>query len=87
MLLLYNVKIIAKSKKCWLFQYLRGCENFISLITFYCNSRNIEENKISGYRSMFRQRMRHLQDASDNLVVEMQTTDEKFFNYFIMIPP
>jgi len=29
--------------------------------------------------------MRRLQGASDNLVVEMQTTDrEKFFNYFRM---
>ncbi|KYQ46677.1 hypothetical protein ALC60_01018 [Trachymyrmex zeteki] len=38
-------------------------------------------------RPMFTQRMRHLQGASDNLVVEMQTTDrEKFFNYFRMTP-
>ncbi|KYN14594.1 hypothetical protein ALC57_13207 [Trachymyrmex cornetzi] len=38
-------------------------------------------------RPMFTQRMRHLQGASDNLVVEMQTTDrEEFFNYFRMTP-
>ncbi|KYQ55889.1 hypothetical protein ALC60_05171 [Trachymyrmex zeteki] len=38
-------------------------------------------------RPMFTQRMRRLQGASDNLVVEMQTTDcEKFFNYFRMTP-
>jgi len=34
---------------------------------------------------MFTQRMRHLQGASDNLIVRMQTIDrEKFFNYFRM---
>ncbi|KMQ86318.1 nuclease harbi1-like protein [Lasius niger] len=36
---------------------------------------------------MFTHIMRHLQGASDNLVVEMQITDrEKFFNYFRMTP-
>lgn len=36
---------------------------------------------------MFTHEMRHLQGASDNLVVEMQITDrEKFFNYFRMTP-
>jgi len=34
---------------------------------------------------MFTQRMRHLQGASDNLIVRMQAIDrEKFFNYFRM---
>ena len=33
---------------------------------------------------MFTQRMRRFQGASDNLVVEMQMTGEKFFNYFII---
>ncbi|XP_024877298.1 uncharacterized protein LOC112458093 [Temnothorax curvispinosus] len=38
-------------------------------------------------RPMFTHEMRHLQGASDNLVVEMQITDrEKFFNYFRMTP-
>jgi len=38
-------------------------------------------------RPMFTQRMRRLQGASDNLIIEMQTTDrEKFFNYFRMSP-
>jgi len=36
---------------------------------------------------MFTQRMRRLQGASDNLIIEMQTTNrEKFFNYFRMSP-
>ena len=38
-------------------------------------------------RPMFTHVMRHLQGASDNLVVEMQINDrEKFFNYFRMTP-
>jgi len=32
-----------------IFRYLRVCENFISLITFYYNIKNIQENENFGY--------------------------------------
>ena len=35
-------------------RYLRVGENFILLITFYCNSRNIQENKNSEYNQCLR---------------------------------
>ena len=48
--LLLMLKLLRKARNVGvLFRYLRVCENFISLITFYCNSRNIQENENSGY--------------------------------------
>ena len=49
-LLLLMLKLLRKARNVGvLFRYLRICENFISLITFYCNSKNIQENKNSRY--------------------------------------
>lgn len=51
------------------------------------NQKNIRKKRKFWARPMFTHEMRRLQGASDNLVVEMQTTDrEKFFNYFRMTP-
>lgn len=51
------------------------------------NQKNIRKKRKFWVRPMFTHEMRRLQGASDNLVIEMQTTDrEKFFNYFRMTP-
>lgn len=51
------------------------------------NQKNIRKKRKFWVRPMFTHEMRCLQGASDNLVIEMQTTDrEKFFNYFRMTP-
>jgi len=48
--LLLMLKLLQKARNIdVLFRYLRVCENFISLITFYCNNRNIQENENFGY--------------------------------------
>jgi len=50
--LLLMLKLLRKARMCQvgvLFRHLRVCENFISLITFYCNSGNIQENENSEY--------------------------------------
>lgn len=51
------------------------------------NQKHIRKKRKFWVRPMFTHEMRRFQGASDNLVVEMQTTDrEKFFNYFRMTP-
>lgn len=60
---------------------------YLGYIVLLQKQENIRKKRKFWVRPMFTHEMRHLQGASDNLVVEMQITDrEKFFNYFRMTP-
>lgn len=60
---------------------------YLSYIVLLQKYENVRMKRKFWVRPMFTHEMRLLQGASNNLVVEMQTTDgEKFFNYFRMTP-
>jgi len=67
--LLLMLKLLRKARNVGvLFQHLKVCRNFILLITFYCNSRNKQENENSEYSQYLQKEWGGTpQGANDNL--------------------
>ena len=60
---------------------------YLTYILLLQEQENVKKQRKFWVRPIFTHEMRIFQGASDNLVIEMQTTDrEKYFNYFRMSP-